>query len=84
MTELHNASLAAGASSAAITVEALQPHGVNCDVETRVASRNATTGKLHTLARIEAGAAMVVYPTTNSLVLTNLGTASGNIQLTAR
>lgn len=84
MTEILNAEIAAGASSADLTVAALEPHGVNTEVACRVAAKNATSGTLHTLARLRAGEAVVVFPTTATLVIQSLDAAAGVVQVTAK
>lgn len=84
MTEKYNASLAAGASSADLTVAALEPHGINPQVECQVFSKNLTTSKLFELAKLSPNQAAVIYPTTDTLVITNTSAAAGVVQLTAK
>jgi hypothetical protein len=84
MTEIHNASLAAGASSADLTVSPLEPHGVNAAVDAQVFSKNASTGVLYGLASVAAGSAVIVYPTTATLVVKNATSAAGVVQVTAK
>lgn len=84
MTSIHNASLAAGASSAELTVGALEPHGVNAETDCQLFCKNATTGVLTEVARLTGGTSAVVYPTTNILVVKNTGSAAGTVQVTAK
>lgn len=84
MTSIHNASLAAGASSAELTVSALEPHGVNASVPCEIYSKNATTGTLHPLVAVRDSAAIIIYPTSDVLVIKNVSTAAGYVQVTAK
>lgn len=84
MTEIFNASLAAAASTTELAVAALEPHGINAEVECRVACLNETTEKLFTLARVPAGESVVVFPTTDVMVVTNISAGAGVVQVTAK
>ena len=84
MTEIYNASLAAGATSAELVVSALEPHGINSAVPCQVFSKNATTGALFNLGDVAPGYAVIIYPTTATLVIKNNSSAAGVVQLTAK
>ena len=84
MTTVHNASLAAGANSADLTVIALNPHGVVPEVECLVQVKNATSGAYVTLARLPAKEASVIYPPTTTIRVTNISAGAGYIMVTAK
>jgi hypothetical protein len=84
MTTVHNASLDAGAASDDITVSALEPHGVLAETEALIQSKTTTNGKYMNLARVPAGDTVVVYPTSATLRVKNIGPAAGVIEVTAK
>lgn len=81
MTTVHNASLEAGASSAELTVLPLTLHGVNAETDCLIQCK-AATGKLFPMVRLAAGQSAIIYPTTATLVVKNIGTAAGCVQVT--
>lgn len=84
MTTIHNASINSAATTADLTVSALEPHGVNAEVSCQVFSKNATSGKLFELVRLEGGQCAIVYPTTATLVVLNTSSAAGVVEVTAK
>lgn len=84
MINIHNASLEAGAASDDITVAALEPHGVLAETEALIQAKTTTNGKYVTLARVPAGDTVVVYPTSATIRVKNIGPAAGVIEVTAK
>lgn len=84
MTEIHNASITAAASTADLDVTALEPHGVNAEVDCQVFAKNETTGKYLEMVRLRGGQAAVIYPTTDVIKVTNIGATDGVVQVTAK
>lgn len=84
MTTIHNASLDAGASSADLTVSPLEPHGLLAEVDCIVQAKTITNGKYVTLARVAAFDSVVIYPTSATIRLKNIGAAAGVIEFNAQ
>jgi hypothetical protein len=82
MTTIHNATLAAGASSASLTVLPLEPHGLNAAVECAVYCVNGAEQYL--VASAKPGYSKVFYPTTDTIVITNMSEDAGVVQVTAK
>ena len=82
MTTIHNASLDAGASSAELTVAALEPHGLMADVECVIYCMNGATA--HAVAHSKPGYTRVFYPTTATLKITNISDTAGVVMVTAK
>ena len=84
MTTIHNASLASGASSADLTVTPLEPHGVLAETDCLVQGKTITNDAYVTLARVSAFESVVIYPTTDTLRIQNIGPAAGVVELNAQ
>ena len=81
MTTIHSASINAGATTAALTVTALDPHGLMASVDCRVYCVIDSTN--YEVARARAGETKVFYPLSDELVIENLSEAAGAVHITA-